>query len=90
MRHGEGAYWGKVSLFVGFGIRRHRDKGERNANGYRTDDSEKRGPWKVFLNIVKTTMHLPKRIRAVCWITFWSWIGHYPLPSIPLPFFHKT
>ncbi|KAA6410310.1 MAG: hypothetical protein FRX48_05731 [Lasallia pustulata] len=43
-----------------------------------SDDSGKKGAWKVFLNIVKTTMHLPERIRAVCWITFWSWIGWSP------------
>lgn len=25
--------------------------------------------------IMKTLLHLPKKISAVCWITFWSWIG---------------
>lgn len=28
--------------------------------------------------ILKTTLHLPRKIRAVCWITFWSWFGWSP------------
>lgn len=26
-------------------------------------------------HILKTTLHLPNRIQAICWIQFWSWIG---------------
>ena len=25
--------------------------------------------------ILKTTMHLPNRIQAICWVQFWAWIG---------------
>lgn len=25
--------------------------------------------------ILTTTLHLPPRIQAICWIQFWSWIG---------------
>ena len=31
--------------------------------------------------IVKTTLHLPRKISAVCWITFWSWFGMYNVYS---------
>ena len=31
--------------------------------------------------IVKTTLHLPRKISAVCWITFWSWFGMYEVYS---------
>lgn len=50
---------------------------------YSSEDADKKGAWKVFVNIIKTTLHLPIRIRAVCWITFWSWIGDSP-PSLCL------
>ncbi|MCJ1355907.1 MAG: hypothetical protein MMC33_005900 [Icmadophila ericetorum] len=33
---------------------------------------------RTLATIVKTTLHLPRKIRAVCWITFWSWIGWSP------------
>ena len=26
--------------------------------------------------ILKTTMHLPDRIQAICWVQFWAWIGN--------------
>ena len=29
----------------------------------------------MFSTILKTTLHLPRKIKAVCWITFWCWIG---------------
>ena len=38
-------------------------------------DAEKSGAWGLFATILKTTLHMPRKIRAVCWITFWSWIG---------------
>ena len=25
--------------------------------------------------IFKTTLHLPNRIQAICWVQFWAWIG---------------
>ena len=25
--------------------------------------------------ILKTTLHLPDRIQAICWVQFWAWIG---------------
>ncbi|KAI9834726.1 MAG: hypothetical protein M1819_002811 [Sarea resinae] len=28
--------------------------------------------------ILKTTLHLPDRIQAICWIQFWAWIGWFP------------
>ena len=27
--------------------------------------------------ILKTTLHLPNRIQAICWVQFWAWIGRY-------------
>ena len=39
-------------------------------------DSEARSDAvKMISKIVKTTMHLPDRIQAICWIQFWAWIG---------------
>lgn len=32
----------------------------------------------MLTKILKTTLHLPRKIRAVCWITFWSWFGTRP------------
>ena len=40
--------------------------------------------------ILKTTMHLPDRIQAICWVQFWAWIGIFHLAgrwTIP-PFWH--
>lgn len=28
--------------------------------------------------ILKTTLNLPDRIQAICWIQFWAWIGWFP------------
>lgn len=39
----------------------------------------------MFSTIFRITLHLPRKIRAVCWITFWSWFGMHPLYS---PFFY--
>ncbi|KAI9810249.1 MAG: hypothetical protein M1827_006383 [Pycnora praestabilis] len=36
------------------------------------------GVWMVIPKIVDTALHLPSTIRAVCWITFWQWIGWAP------------
>ena len=39
----------------------------------------------MLAKILKTTLHLPRKIRAVCWITFWSWFGKYPALSLLCP-----
>ncbi|KAI4197520.1 MAG: hypothetical protein LQ348_002156 [Seirophora lacunosa] len=31
--------------------------------------------------ILKTTWHLPDRIRAICWVQFWAWIGNNPIKN---------
>ncbi|KAL2041407.1 hypothetical protein N7G274_005789 [Stereocaulon virgatum] len=33
---------------------------------------------KMFSKILKTTLHLPDRIQAICWVQFWAWIGWFP------------
>jgi solute carrier family 45 protein 1/2/4 len=38
----------------------------------------KSGGFKIMRQIIKTTMHLPPRIQAICWAQFWSWIGWFP------------
>ena len=37
----------------------------------------------MLTRIFKTTMHLPNRIQAICWVQFWAWIGQHlwPLPT---------
>ncbi|MCJ1478930.1 hypothetical protein MMC13_007614 [Lambiella insularis] len=42
------------------------------------DSDTKVGPLQMFKKIFTTTMHLPKRIQAICWIQFWAWIGWFP------------
>ena len=39
------------------------------------DDGAKAGAVKMISKILKTTMHLPDRIEAICWVQFWAWIG---------------
>ncbi|KAI9886802.1 MAG: hypothetical protein M1823_001372 [Watsoniomyces obsoletus] len=36
------------------------------------------GAWKVISQILSTTWNMPKRMKAICWIQFWSWIGWFP------------
>ena len=36
---------------------------------------ERDSPFEVILQIFRTTMNLPRRIQAICWVQFWSWIG---------------
>ena len=36
------------------------------------------GTLRLFTNISKTALRLPGKIQALCWITFWSWIGWSP------------
>ncbi|KAL8714777.1 MAG: hypothetical protein Q9220_001290 [cf. Caloplaca sp. 1 TL-2023] len=33
---------------------------------------------KLVGKILKTTWQLPDRIRAICWVQFWAWIGWFP------------
>ena len=33
---------------------------------------------KLLANILKTTLNLPDRIQAICWVQFWAWIGWFP------------
>lgn len=40
--------------------------------------SQHKGAFKVFRQIYATLLHLPPRIRAICWAQFWSWIGWFP------------
>ena len=40
------------------------------------DDGAKTGAVKMISKILKTTMHLPDRIQAICWVQFWAWIGN--------------
>ncbi|KAL8730790.1 MAG: hypothetical protein Q9166_003860 [cf. Caloplaca sp. 2 TL-2023] len=42
------------------------------------DADVKMGVVKVVGKILKTTFNLPDRIRAICWVQFWSWIGWFP------------
>lgn len=42
------------------------------------DGDSKSGGIKLARRIIKTTMHLPPRIQAICWAQFWSWIGWFP------------
>lgn len=38
----------------------------------------KSGGLTMLSTILKITLRLPRKIRAVCWITFWSWFGWSP------------
>ncbi|KAL8988697.1 MAG: hypothetical protein Q9177_002273 [Variospora cf. flavescens] len=42
------------------------------------DADAKSGVIKLVGKILKTTWHLPDRIRAICWVQFWAWIGWFP------------
>ena len=44
------------------------------------DGDAQPGAVKMVSKILKTTMHLPDRIQAICWVQFWAWIG-MRLPS---------
>ncbi len=35
------------------------------------------GAIKVISQILTTTWNMPKRMQAICWIQFWSWIGMF-------------
>lgn len=36
---------------------------------------KREGAFDMLSNILTTAIHLPRRISAICWIQFWSWIG---------------
>ncbi|TKA60499.1 hypothetical protein B0A49_07673 [Cryomyces minteri] len=42
------------------------------------EDGDDSGAFAVLSKILETTMHLPNRIQAICWVQFWSWIGWFP------------
>ncbi|KAI9795812.1 MAG: hypothetical protein M1835_005134 [Candelina submexicana] len=42
------------------------------------DADVKEGAVKMVAQIFKTTLHMPSRIQAICWIQFWAWIGWFP------------
>ena len=42
----------------------------------RTDDADP-GLRAMLSTIIQTALRLPAKIQAVCWITFWCWIGPY-------------
>lgn len=42
------------------------------------DSDVKSGAWKLVGKILSTAWHLPDRIRAICWVQFWAWIGWFP------------
>ncbi|KAL6715789.1 hypothetical protein ACLMJK_006750 [Lecanora helva] len=42
------------------------------------DGNAKADAVKTLSQILKTTANLPSRIRAICWVQFWAWIGWFP------------
>ncbi|KAH8591380.1 sucrose transporter [Bisporella sp. PMI_857] len=42
------------------------------------ESGERRGTIQIVRDIFKTTMSLPPRIQAICWVQFWLWIGWFP------------
>ena len=46
------------------------------------DADVKSGILKTLSTIIKTTMNLPDRIQAICWVQFWAWIGKIFFPLI--------
>lgn len=39
---------------------------------------ERKTAYTILRDIWNTTLRLPPKIRAICWVTFWSWIGWFP------------
>lgn len=39
------------------------------------DEDITSGAWDAISKILKTTLNLPERIQAICWVQFWAWIG---------------
>jgi len=42
------------------------------------EQHKKEGAVDMLTKIFTTALHLPRRIHAICWIQFWSWIGWFP------------
>ncbi|MCJ1380333.1 hypothetical protein MMC17_003436 [Xylographa soralifera] len=42
------------------------------------DSDANLGTSQMVMKIFNATMHLPRRIQAICWIQFWAWIGWFP------------
>ncbi|KAL1958910.1 hypothetical protein VTO42DRAFT_3463 [Malbranchea cinnamomea] len=38
----------------------------------------KAGAAKMLSQLLQRTLNLPPRIRAICWVQFWAWIGWFP------------
>jgi solute carrier family 45 protein 1/2/4 len=48
------------------------------------DSDRKAGAIKILTQLFETTFNLPPRIRAICWVQFWSWIGECRRPSLAM------
>lgn len=48
-------------------------------NYCRTASENKQHLASIIYQIYERTVNVPKRIQAICWIQFWSWIGWFPL-----------
>jgi solute carrier family 45, member 1/2/4 len=42
------------------------------------ESEAKAGIFKLMGMIFKTATELPRKIQAICWVVFWSWIGWFP------------
>ena len=38
----------------------------------------KKSLFSIVADIYRTTINVPPRIQAICWVQFWSWIGWFP------------
>ena len=52
-----------------------RSETEDRTNSINRNADVKSGAFKMIGTILKTTMHLPAAIQAICWVQFWAWIG---------------
>ncbi|KAI9714772.1 MAG: hypothetical protein M1820_000061 [Bogoriella megaspora] len=43
-----------------------------------SEKGQRDSPTAMLMQIVRTTLNLPARMRAICWIQFWSWVGWFP------------
>ncbi|KAL2414829.1 General alpha-glucoside permease [Exophiala dermatitidis] len=41
-------------------------------------DDDETSVKEVLSNLWQRTTHLPRRIRAICWVQFWNWVGWFP------------
>ncbi|EXJ56675.1 hypothetical protein A1O7_07019 [Cladophialophora yegresii CBS 114405] len=42
------------------------------------NDEENTSVKEVLSNLWRRTINLPPRIRAICWVQFWNWVGWFP------------